>query len=87
MLKKYLFDTFVLLPHHLYGVEFWGGSISISTWRKFGDVQKCVLVSFFQFKMQTLHSILLGSSSLPIEIMIIERVVEYVIKIQNGPPH
>ena len=81
-LKKYLFDTLVT-PVLLYGVEIWGGSISMSTWKEFESVQKGFLSPFFQVKTQTPYMLLLlESGSLPLEIMGIERVVAYMLKLK-----
>ena len=86
-LKKYLFDTLVT-PVLLYGVEVWGGSISKSTWKDFENVQKRFLTNFLQVKTQTPYMLLLlESGSLPIEVMGMERVVEYMLKMQQNPSH
>ena len=86
-LKKYLFDTFVM-PVLLYGVEIWGGSISTFSWKEFENVQKRFLTNFFQVKIQTPYTLLLlESGSLPIEIMGMQRVVAYMIKMHKCPTH
>ncbi|MCO5561969.1 hypothetical protein L7F22_015595 [Adiantum nelumboides] len=86
-LKKYLFDTLVT-PVLLYGVEIWGGSISKSTWKEFENVQKRFLTNFFQVKTQTPYMLLLlESGSLPIEVMGMERVVGYMLKMQKRASH
>ncbi|MCO5571718.1 hypothetical protein L7F22_025465 [Adiantum nelumboides] len=87
-LKKYLFDTLVTSVL-LYGVEIWGGSISKSTWKEFENVQKRFLTNFFfQVKTQTPYMLLLlESGSLPIEIMRMERVVGYMLKMQKRASH
>ena len=85
VLKKYLFVTLVL-PVLLYGVEVWGGSISKSTWKEFETVQKRFLMNFLQVKSQTQYMfLLLETGSLPIEIMAMERVVAYMLKVQHSP--
>jgi len=91
ILKKYLFDTLVT-PVLLYGVEVWGGSISKSTWKEFENVQKRFLTNFLQVKTQTPYVLLLLESGclpieVPIEVMDIERVVEYMIKMRQRPSH
>ncbi|MCO5550705.1 hypothetical protein L7F22_004195 [Adiantum nelumboides] len=86
-LKKYLFDTLVT-PVLLYGVEVWGGSISKSTWKEFENVQKRFLINVFQVKTQTSYMLLLlESGSLPIEVMGMERVVGYMLKMQKRASH
>ncbi|RYA37889.1 hypothetical protein DD603_24155, partial [Enterobacter cloacae complex sp. 2DZ2F2B] len=86
-LKKYLFDTLVT-PVLLYGVEVWGGSIGKSTWKEFENVQKRFLTNFLQVKTQTPYMLLLlESGSLPIEVLGMERVVEYMRKTQRSPLH
>lgn len=86
-LKKYLFDTLVT-PVLLYGVEVWGGSISKTTWREFENVQKRFLTNFFQVKTQTPYMLLLlESGSLSIEVLGMQRVVEYMLKIRRSPSH
>ena len=86
-LKKYLFDALVL-PVLLYGVEVWGGSISTSTWKEFERVQKRFITNFLKVKNQTPYPLLLlETGNLPIEVMGMERVVEYMIKIQQYPAH
>ncbi|MCO5587893.1 hypothetical protein L7F22_041845 [Adiantum nelumboides] len=87
VLKKYLFDALVT-PVLLYGIEVWGGSISKSTWKEFENVQKRFLTNFLQVKTQTPYMLLLlESGSLPIEVMGMERVVEYMIKMRLNPSH
>ena len=86
-LKKYLFDALVL-PVILYGVEIWGGSISPSTWEEFEGIQKRFLTNFLKVKSQTpYHLLLLETGTLPIEIMGIERVVAYMLKVKHSPTH
>ena len=70
----------------LHWVEEWGGSIPKFTWKEFENVQKHFLTKFLQVKKQTPYT-LLEIRSLPIEIMTIERVVEYLLKIQKSPSH
>ena len=82
-LKKYLFDTLVT-PVLLYGVEVWGGSIAMSTWKEFESFQKHFHIKFFQVKTQTPYMLLLlESRSLPIEILGMQRIVAYMHKIQD----
>ncbi|MCO5570377.1 hypothetical protein L7F22_024097 [Adiantum nelumboides] len=86
-LKKYLFDILVT-PVLLYGVEVWGGSISKSTWKEFENVQKRFLTNCFQVKMQTPYMLLLlESGSLPIEVISMERVLGYMLKMQKRASH
>ena len=86
-LKKYLFDALVT-PVLLYGVEVWGGSISKSTWKEFEKLQKRFLSNFFQVKAQTPYTLLLlESGSLPIEVMAMERLVGYMLRVQKLLPH
>ena len=66
----------------LYGVEIWGGSIPKYTWKEFENVQKHFLTKFLQVKKQTPHTVL-EIGSLPIEIMVMERVVEFMLKVQK----
>ncbi|RYA84422.1 hypothetical protein DD594_26220 [Enterobacter cloacae complex sp. 4DZ1-17B1] len=85
VLNKYLFDALVT-PVLLYGVEVWGRSISKSTWKELENVQKRFLTNFLQVKTQTPYMLLLlESGSLPIEVMDMERVVEYMIKMHQNP--
>ena len=66
----------------------WGGSIPKSTWKEFENVQKHFLTKFLQVKKQTPYTLLLlETGSLPIEIMAMERVVEYMLKVQKSPSH
>ena len=84
-LKKYLFDALVI-PVILYGVEVWGGSISNSTWKDFEGVQKRFLTTFLKVKSQTPYRLLLlETGTLPIEIMGIERVTAYMLKVKTSP--
>ena len=86
-LKKYLFDTLVT-PVLLYGVEVWGGSIAKSTWQEFENAQKHCLTNVFQVKTQTPYMLLLlESGSLPIEVLGMQRVVEYMLKTRDSPLH
>ncbi|MCO5599234.1 hypothetical protein L7F22_053335 [Adiantum nelumboides] len=86
-LNKYLFDTLVTSVL-LYGVEVWRGSISKSTWKEFENVQKRFLTNVFQVKTQTPYMLLLlESGSLPIEVMGMERVVGYMLKMQKRASH
>ncbi|MCO5599235.1 hypothetical protein L7F22_053336 [Adiantum nelumboides] len=86
-LNKYLFDTLVTSVL-LYEVEVWGGSISKSTWKEFENVQKRFLTNVFQVKTQTPYMLLLlESGSLPIEVMGMERVVGYILKMQKRASH
>ena len=86
VLKKYPFDTLVT-PMLLYGVELWCGSIPKSPWKEFENVQKHFLTKFLQVKKQTPYALLLETGSLPIEITAMERVVQYMIKVQKCPSH
>ena len=87
VLKKYLFDTLVT-PVLLYGVEVWGGSISNSSWKEFEAIQKRFLTTFFQVKVQTPYQLLLLEfGSLPLEILGMEHVVEYMVKLSQSPLH
>ena len=84
-LKKYLFLTLVTLVF-LYVVEEWGNNISLCTWKEFENVQKHFLIKFLQVKQQTPYVLLLLEiGSLPIEIMAMERVVEYMLKVKRVP--
>ena len=66
----------------------WGGSILKSTWKEFENVLKHFLTKFLQVKKQTPYTLLLlEMGSLPIEIMAMEMVVEYMDKIQKSPSH
>ena len=83
--QEIFFDTLVT-PVLLYRVEVWGGSIPKSTWKEFENVQKHFLTKFLQVKKQTPYT-LLETGSLPIEILTMERVVEYMLKVQKCPSH
>ena len=48
-------------------------------------VHKHFLKNFLQVKKQTPYTLLLETGSLPIEIMTMERVVEYILKVQKVP--
>ena len=77
-----------MTPLLLYGVEVWGGSITKSTWQEFENAQKRFLTNFFQVKTQTPYKLfLLESGSLPIEVLGMQRVVEYMLKIRDSPLH
>ena len=67
-------------------VEVWGGSIPKSTREAFENVQKHFLTKFLQVKKQMPYT-LLETGSLPIDIMAMERVFEYILKVQKGPSH
>ncbi|KAI5077999.1 hypothetical protein GOP47_0007823 [Adiantum capillus-veneris] len=70
----------------LYGVEVWGGSFGKSTWKEFENVQKRFLTNFLQVKTQTPYMLLLlESGSLPIEVLGMQRLVEYMLKTQRSP--
>ena len=79
------FNTLVTLVL-LYGVEVWGGSIPKSTWKEFENVQKHFLTKFLQVKKQTPYTLLLKTGSHLIEIMAMERVVEYML-VENQAQH
>ena len=80
-------NTFSTLLLH-YRVEVWGGSIPKSTLKELEHVQKHFLAKFLQGKKQMLHTLLLHATwSLTIEIMTMERVIEYMIKVQKSPSH
>ena len=66
----------------LYGVEVWGCKIPKSTWKEFENAQKHFLTKFLQVKKQTPYT-LLETRSLAIGIMAMERVVEYMLKVQK----
>ena len=77
---------------HCTGASLWGGSkvseIPNSTWKEFENVKAHFLTKFLQVKKQMLCTFpLLKTMSLPIQIMAMERVVEYKLKIQKGPSH
>ena len=85
--SRNLFDTLVTLVL-LYGVEVWGGSIPKSTWKEFENVQKLFRTKFQQVKKPTLYTVLLlETGSISIEIMAMERVVEYILKVQKCTSH
>ena len=66
----------------------WGGGIPKSTWTEFENVQKHFLTKFLQVKKQMAYTLLLLEiGSLPIEIMAMERVVEYMFKVQKSSSH
>ena len=65
----------------------WGGSIPKSTWKEFENVQKHFVTKFLQVKKQISYTLLLETGSLPIEIMAMERVVEYMLKLKTNPSH
>ena len=68
----------------LYGLEVWGGGPP--TWKEFENVQKHFLTKCLQVKKQKSYTfLLLDTGSLPIEIMTMEKVVEYMHKIQKSP--
>ena len=69
------------------GASLWGGSIPKYTWKEFENVQKHFLTKFLQVKKQTPYTLLLETGLLPIEIMAMERVVEYMVKVQKSPSH
>ena len=81
VLKKYLFDTLMT------NASLWGGSIGCntpkSTWKEFENVQKYFLTKFLQVKKQMSYTLLLEMGLLPIEIMAMERVVEYMIRFKK----
>ena len=64
----------------------WGSSIPKSTWKDFENFQKCFLTKFLQVKKQMSYTLLvLETGALPIEIMAMERVVEYVHEVLKSP--
>lgn len=84
-LKKYLFDTLVT-PVLLYGVEVWGGSLSKASWNEVEKIQKRFLTSFLAVKVTTPYSILLiETGSLPIELLGMERTLQYLSKVTKLP--
>ena len=81
----------------LTGASIWGGnmgwkygvvlgSIPKSTWKEFENVQRHFLTKFLQVKKQTSYT-LLDMGSIPIEIIAMERVVEYMLKVQKSVSH
>ena len=71
----------------LYWVEEWGGSVLKSIWKEFENVQKHFITKFLQVKKQTPYILLLETGSLPIEILAMERVVEYMLKVKKSHSH
>ena len=73
VVKKYLFNT---------SASQWGGSISKPTWKEFENVQKHFLTMFLQVNKKMSYILLrFKMGSLPVEIMAMERVLEYMIKV------
>ena len=71
----------------LYGGEVWGDNNLKSTWKEFENVQKIFLKKFIQVKKQTLYTLLLEMRSFPVEIMTMERVIKYMLKVPKSPLH
>ena len=69
------------------GASLWGSSIPKSMWKEFENVQKHFITKFLQVKKETSNTLLLKMGSLPIEIMVMERVVEHTLKVQKSPSH
>ena len=69
------------------GAFLWGGSIPKPTWKEFENVQKIFLKKFIQVKKQTLYTLLLEMRSFPVEIMTMERVIKYMLKVPKSPLH
>ena len=86
--KKYIFDTLVT-PMFLYGMEVWGWTV-VAFVNPFGKSVKMskniILTKFLQVKKPTPYTLLLLETRfLPIEIMVTERVVEYMLIVKKSP--
>ena len=69
-------------------VKAWGGSISTSTWEEFEGIKKRFLTNFLKVKSKTpYHLLLLAIGTLLIEVMEIERVVAYMLKVTHSHAH
>ena len=62
----------------------WGGSI-LNLLQKFENVRKPFLTKFFQVNKQTLYTLLLETTSLPNEIMAIERLLKTCFRFKKVP--
>ena len=71
-------------------IEKWGGNMGqgvharMSTWKEFENVQNYFLTKFLQVEKQTSCALLLEMGSFPIEIMVMQRVVGYIFKVQKN---
>ena len=78
-----LFDAYVLQTI-LYGVEVWGGSISLSTWNDIEKLQKAFIRRHLGIKSTTPYVLmLLETGRRPIEIYAMVRVLRYVTRIHQ----
>ena len=72
----------------LYGVEVWGGTISLSAWNEIQKIQKMFLPRQLGVKPSTSYFImLLEIGAQPIEVLSMQRVYKYITKVKNMPYH
>ena len=80
VLKKYIFDTLVMLEL-LYGAEVWGWSIPKFTYKDFENFQNHSLSLSQSYKNP--YMLLLKYGLLPTEIMFMEKAIEYMLKVKK----
>eukprot|EP00249_Psilotum_nudum_P023837 c29002_g1_i1 orf=1190-2446(+) len=81
--RNMIFGAYVIQTV-LYGVELWGGSISISTWNEIEKMQKSFIRRHLGIKATTPYSILLlETGCIPIELHALKRVFKYITKVKN----
>ena len=83
--KCIFFEAYVMQTA-LYGVELWGGSISLQGWNDFEKLQKGFIRRFMGVKITTPYSVLLlETGCLPIEYSGMIRVLRYLQKVKTMP--